>query len=128
MQVAQVTPLAQAHPKETTAARVKVSKEFQKRQAVAVVLALLAKTMQVVASLAMAVLALQVVSAAHLSTMLVAVVVAAIDRVGLLEVLEVAVLEGFIPAIKVARRVLQTQVAVAVAQMLLQQRRQAAQA
>ena len=95
MRVAQATPLAQAHPKETTAARVEVSREFQKRLAVAAVLVLLAEIMLVAASLAMAVLALQVVSAAHLSTMLVAVEVAAVDRVGLLEVLEVVVLEGF---------------------------------
>ena len=82
------------HLKVITVVLVKVLTEFQKQQAAAVVLALLVKTMQV-AFLAMAVLALQVVSAAHLSTMLVAVVVAAIDRVGLLEVLEVVVLEGF---------------------------------
>jgi hypothetical protein len=78
--------------------------------------------------LEMVALALRIQSAAHLHTMLVAVVAVAVDQLGLLEVLEVAVLEGFIPATQVARLEQQTQAAAGAEQMLLQQRRQAAQA
>jgi hypothetical protein len=103
----------------------KASTGFQKRQAAAAALMLLVKII-LVESLAMGALVLHLALAAHLSTTQVAVVVVVIDRLGLLEVLEVAVLEGFFPPIQVARLEQQTQAAAGVAQMLLQQRRLAA--
>ena len=89
MRVAQVTPLAQAHPKATTAARVKVSREFQKRQAAAAVLALLVKTLLQVASLAMAQQTMPHIQMAVVAAVLVQLVEMLLQIHRVLEVLEV---------------------------------------